>query len=169
MEDEEYIAKSLAKTKKNLNCEILNVSRKKINYQINFLNYEKLRKLDCSQNQIESLDSVLPGTILDLNCSNNKLTKLDDLPPQLRILVCHHNILKTLDNLPGGIFKLDCAFNELVHLDNLPNCLEYLFCNNNYIQSLNCLPICLKYLYCQNNDRKIQLINLPHLEKIITD
>lgn len=170
MNIDEYISKSLVKNKKNLSCKILNISRKKINRQVNFLEYENLNKLDCSQNLIDNLDYVLPGTLLDLNCSNNKLTKLDNLPPQLRILVCHHNMIKSLDNLPGGIFKLDCAFNELTKLDNLPNCLEYLFCNNNYINSLNCLPICLKYLYCHNNNKKIEFINLPEsLEKIISD
>ena len=44
--EEETISKSLKKTNKNLVCEILNVSRKKINYPIDFLDYIKLKKLN---------------------------------------------------------------------------------------------------------------------------
>jgi len=167
--DSENISTTLKKSRKNLNCEILLISRKRINGKINFLDYNKLKKVDCSQNKITELDGMIPETLLDLNCSNNKITTLDNLPSKLRILVCHHNLLTNLDYLPNSIYKLDCAFNEIVCLDNLPNCLEYLFCNNNYIKSLNNLPVCLKLLFCHNNEKNIELNNLPKLENIIKD
>lgn len=167
MISDEFITKSLAKTKKNILCEMLIVPRKKLGPKFNFLEYSQLKKLDCSQNKIKFLDGTLPETLLDLNCSNNLIVSLDNLPSNIRVLVCDHNQIISLDNLPAGIVKLDCSFNELVELDNLPPCLEYLFCNNNYIQSLNNLPVGLKYLYCQNNNLKIELKNIPNLEKII--
>lgn len=158
---------SLEKTQTNLNSITMNISRKRIYHDINLLDFIKLEKLDCSQNKIKNLDNILPGSLIDLDCSSNLLTVLDNLPIQLRILNCHHNMIRTLDNLPSELFKLDCSFNEIINLDNLPNQLKYLFCNNNYIQSLNCLPILLKYLYCHNNEPNIELENLPQLEKII--
>lgn len=168
IEDEKNICKSLNKTRKNLNCIILNVSKKKIDYVISFLDYVRLGKLDCSHNKIEFLDNVLPETVFDLNCSYNKIKLLDNLPPQLRVLDCSHNQIVKLDLLPGGILKLDCSYNQLLCLDDLPNGIEFLFCNNNKIQSLNCLPYNIKYLYCYDNEKNIELFNLSSsIEKIL--
>lgn len=168
MEDEKNICKSLNKTKRNLNCVILDISRKKINYLIDFLDYTRLGKIDCSRNKIEQLDNVIPDTVFDLNCSHNKIKSLDNLPPQLKVLDCSYNLLTRLDFLPGGILKLDCSYNNIIHLDDLPNGVEFLFCNNNKISSLNNLPRCLKYLYCYDNIKNIELLNLPEtIEKIL--
>ena len=168
MEDEKNICKSLNKTKRNLNCVILDISRKKINYLIDFLDYTRLGKIDCSRNKIEQLDNVIPDTVFDLNCSHNKIKSLDNLPPQLKVLDCSYNMLTRLDFLPGGILKLDCSYNNIIQLDDLPNGVEFLFCNNNKISSLNNLPRCLKYLYCYDNIKNIELLNLPEtIEKIL--
>lgn len=168
MEDEKNICKSLNKTKRNLNCVILDISRKKINYLIDFLDYTRLGKIDCSRNKIEQLDNVIPDTVFDLNCSHNKIKSLDNLPPQLKVLDCSYNLLTRLDFLPGGILKLDCSYNNIIQLDDLPNGVEFLFCNNNKISSLNNLPGCLKYLYCYDNIKNIELLNLPEtIEKIL--
>ncbi len=148
IEDEKNICKSLNKTRKNLNCVILNISKKKIDYIISFLDYVRLGKIDCSHNKIELLDNVLPETVFDLNCSYNKIKLLDNLPPQLRVL--------------------DCSYNQLIFLDDLPNGIEFLFCNNNKIQSLNNLPHNIKYLYCYDNEKNMELKNLPStIEKIL--
>lgn len=168
MEDEKNICKSINKTKRNLNCVILDISRKKISNPIDFLDYIRLSKIDCSRNKIEHLDNIIPDTVFDLNCSYNKITSLDNLPPQLKVLDCSHNLLSRLDYLPGGILKLDCSYNDIIQLDDLPNGVEFLFCFNNKISSLNNLPRCLKYLYCYNNITNIELLNLPEtMEKIL--
>jgi hypothetical protein len=168
MEDEKNTCKSLNKTKINLNCVILDISRKKIDYPIDFLDYVRVGKIDCSRNSIEQLDNVIPETVFDLNCSYNKITLLDNLPPQLKVLDCSHNLLTRLDYLPGGILKLDCSYNNIIQLDDLPNGIEFLFCNNNKISNLNNLPRCLKYLYCYDNVKNIKLLNLPiTIEKLL--
>lgn len=167
-EDEKNTCKSLNKTKINLNCVILDISNKKIDYSINFLDYTRVGKIDCSYNKIEQLDNIIPETVFDLNCSYNKILFLDYLPPQIKVLVCSHNLLTKLDNLPGGILKLDCSYNNIIKLDDLPNGVEFLFCNNNKILNLNNLPRYLKYLYCYDNTKNIELLNLPKtLEKIL--
>lgn len=168
MEDEKNICKSLNKTPKNLNCIILNISKKKIDYQINFIDYIRVCKIDCSHNKIESLDNVIPESVFDLNCSYNKIRLLDNLPPQLRVLDCSHNQITKLDFLPSGLVKLDCSHNQIILLDDLPNGIEFLFCNDNNIQSLNCLPHNIKYLYCYNNKKNLDISNLPtRIEKIL--
>lgn len=168
IEDDKNYSKSLKKTKKNLNCLILNISKKKINTEVNFLDYLRVEKIDCSKNLIESLDNIIPETVFDLNCSYNIIRKLDNLPPQLRILNCSHNKITSLDFLPSGILKLDCSYNNITKLDDLPNGVEFLFCNNNQIEKLNCLPHKIKYLYCYNNSKNINLENLPKtIEKIL--
>jgi hypothetical protein len=168
IEDEKNTCKSLNKTRKNLNCVILDISKKKINKTINFLDYTRLGKIDCSHNKIECLDNVFPDTVFDLNCSYNKIKLLDYLPPQLRVLDCSHNQIIKLDLLPDGIIKLDCSYNQLINLNDLPNGIEFLFCNNNEIKTLNCLPRNLKYLYCYDNNKNIELKNLPaSIEKIL--
>lgn len=168
IEDEKNTCKSLNKSSKNLNCIILNVSRKKIDYSINFLDYTRLCKIDCSHNKIETLDDVIPETVFDLNCSYNKIKLLNNLPPQLRVLDCSHNQIIKLDFLPSGILKLDCSYNQLIYLNDLPNGIEFLFCNNNKIQSLNCLPYNIKYLYCYDNEKNLELKNLPiRIEKLL--
>jgi hypothetical protein len=168
IEDEKNTCKSLNKTNKNLNCVILNISKKKIEGIINFMDYVRLGKIDCSRNKIEMLDNVIPSSVFDLNCSYNKIKRLDNLPPQLRVLDCSHNQIISLDFLPGGILKLDCSFNQIGFLDNLPNGIEYLFCNNNKLQSLNCLPRNIRYLYCYDNEKNIDFTNLSNsIEKIL--
>lgn len=159
----------LTKTKpsKKLTCETLLVSKRRICGEMNFLNYTRLKKLDCSFNKIENIDGKLPITLLDLNCSHNKIKMLNNLPTSLKILNCSYNEIVMLDYLPNNIYKLDCAYNKLILLDNLPNSLGYLFCNNNNITSLNNLPRTLKHLHCHNNSENIELDNLPNLEKII--
>ena len=168
IEDEKNTCKSLNKRPKNLNCVILNISYKKVDYAINFLDYIRLGKIDCSHNKIETLDNVIPETVFDLNCSYNKIKLLDNLPPQLRVLDCSHNQIVKLNSLSDGILKLDCSYNQIIFLNDLPNGIEFLFCNNNNIQNLNCLPYNIKYLYCYDNEKNIDLRNLPDsIEKIL--
>lgn len=168
MEDENNTCRSIKKTKKNLNCVILDISKKKINYPINFLDYMRVGKIICSHNLIDKLDDSIPSCVFDLDCSHNKLTSLDHLPSQLKILNCSYNLIVRLDFLPEGILKLDCSFNQITQLNDLPSGIEFLFCNNNHITNLNNLPRNLKYLYCFNNSKNIELLNLPsYLEKIL--
>jgi Leucine-rich repeat (LRR) protein len=44
----------------------------------------------------------------ELYCWNNKITNLDNLPPNIQLLYCHINKLTSLDNLPYNLQKLDC-------------------------------------------------------------
>ena len=74
--------------------------------------YTNLKVLNCSRNQITSLDN-LPHTITKLHCSYNQITRLDNLPTILTVLDCAGNLIATLDNLPQTITELFCSGNPL--------------------------------------------------------
>jgi Leucine-rich repeat (LRR) protein len=54
--------------------------------------FEKIKKLDCGENQLTSLPK-LPDGLEVLNCSNNQLTSLPKLPDGLKKLECGGNPL----------------------------------------------------------------------------
>ena len=65
--------------------------------------------------------------ILDISCEN-----LEELPcwvsecKNLKYLNCSWNKITKLDNLPTGLKDLNCSWNHITQLDNLPQTLEIL-------------------------------------------
>ena len=55
--------------------------------------YINLQKIDCRNNKLTSLDN-LPSTLTELSCYKNQLTFLDNLPSPLTILKCFVNPLQ---------------------------------------------------------------------------
>jgi|GEM_PF-3997681 len=150
-----------------------------------------LQDLDCSNNQLSSLDlSNLPN-LHWLNCSYNQLSSLDfsNLPnlqhldysynqleslnlsnfPNLDWFHCSHNQLESLDlsNLPN-LDWLHCSHNQLSSLDfsNLPN-LQHLDYSYNQLESLNFsnLPN-LQHLDCSYNQLESLILDLPNLQHL---
>ena len=72
--------------------------------------YTNLKILNCSYNKITILD-YLPPTLKELYCCNNKITSLDNLPQNLEVLECWINKITSLDNLPPTLKELECSFN----------------------------------------------------------
>lgn len=64
------------------------------------VNYDDIRELNCSNNELTALPSELPRLLQILNCSNNKLTALPKLPSTLRELNCSNNEIIELPELP---------------------------------------------------------------------
>ena len=90
-----------------------------------------------------------------LNCANNKLSELPELPKILEYLYCDNNKLTKLPELPKTLKYLYCSDNNLTELPELPQTLKYLDCDNNKLTELPELPKTLEYLYCPSN-------NLPY-------
>ncbi len=93
--------------------------------------------------------SISDYTITELNLSRKRLYKLpDDIHKytNLKVLYCNYNKLTSLDNLPPNIEELDCHANQLSNLDNLPINLQKLDCHTNQLSNLDNLPIDLKEL-----------------------
>jgi Leucine-rich repeat (LRR) protein len=128
---------------------------------------EEILTLDIIDKGIKSLPDLTRFKNLEiLNCSNNQLTSLSNLPQNLKILYCYHNQLTSLSNLPQNLKNLDCSNNQLTFLYNLPQNLEILNYSNNQLTLLPTLPQNLKILNCTNN-QLTSLSNLPQNLEIL--
>lgn len=99
----------------------------------------ELKKLYCYDNQLESLN-LSQNTLLELlSCENNQLTSLDlTYNPSLKQLHCAENLITFFQGLGTNLVELICQDNKLTSLD-LSHCtsLNKLFCENNELISLN--------------------------------
>ena len=97
------------------------------------MDYSIVTKLDLQNQGLTELPSDIHkyNNLIQINCSYNKLTTLDNLPLGLQTLYCNNNKLTYLDNLPPGLKLLFCNNNQLTSLDNLPLGLQELVCDNN--------------------------------------
>jgi len=111
--------------------------------------------LDCSFNQLTSIDLSGNNTLHDLNCSNNLLDSLDiSKNTKLKDLVCSYNKLTTLDVSKNTALQgLSCDNNKLVIIDVSKNTnLASLFCSFNFLTALDIKSnVALVSLYCSNN------------------
>jgi len=100
----------------------------------------QLMYLNCSENQLTSLDVSGLVNMTDLYCSENSLATLDlPLGGVLSILDCSVNNLTVLDFANStSIYDLNCSNNSLanIYLTNCTN-LHYLNCSYNLIQCLD--------------------------------
>ena len=80
--------------------------------------------------------------VVTLDLSYKKLKKLPDLSKyiNLKILDCRDNQIKHLKNLPSKLKVLYCSNNQITNLDNLPSTLTHLYCSGNQITTLPILP-----------------------------
>ncbi len=103
----------------------LNISYKNIKGSLDLSKFTKLSKLNCNNNHITSLYN-LPSSLTILYCGSNKITSLDNLPSTLTELNCYGNQIKSLDNLPLTLTELYCDYNLIESLDYLPSSLKIL-------------------------------------------
>ena len=118
---------------------------------------KKAIAIDVSGKGIESLEGIAYFTALQsLNCSDNQLTTLDVRSnTALDTLDCHQNQLTTLDVRSNtALDKLDCHQNQLTYLDVSQNkALTYLSCSHNELSRLDISQNKqLKQLWCIGNE-----------------
>ncbi len=128
----------------------INCSNKNIGdlYGINF--FDNLQTLNCTNNNLTALNE-LPSALLELYCVNNDLSSIQSLPNNLTILDCTNNLLTSLPTLPFSLTSLTANSNDLTSLPNLPNNLITLNANVNQINSLPVLPALLINLFISDN------------------
>lgn len=105
-----------------------------------------LRHLDCSENNLLEIKD-LPENIIEINCSKNKLEKLD-LPESIVTIDFSDNNLSKF-HLSNNINLLQCQRNNLSELI-LSESIESLDCSTNELKNL-ILVESLIYLDCSNN------------------
>lgn len=102
--------------------------------------FVNIEKLDCSDNQLTSLDVSANIMLEELKCSNNQLTMLNvSMNTGLEELDCSGNQLTSLDVSANiSMEELDCSGNQLITLDLTANAsLEEFNCSNNQLTRLN--------------------------------
>lgn len=98
--------------------------------------FTALKHLDCSDNQLSSLDVSNNTALSNLTCSNNQLTTLDvSNNTALTNLYCDNNQLTTLDvSNNTALSSLTCGNNQLTTLDVSNTVLTSFYCHKNQIK-----------------------------------
>ena len=114
-----------------------------------------LTLLDCSINQLTSLDVSQNAALTALDCGNNRLTSLDvSQNAALTLLNCSINQLTSLDvSQNTALTALDCYYNQLTSLDVSQNtALDRLRCGFNQLAALDVSQnTALTWLCCNAN------------------
>ena len=117
--------------------------------------FSKLSYLECSNNQLKSLDISQNLAIYGLECSGNQLKSLDvSKNTALEYLSCDSNQLTSLDvSKNTELNSLDCNSNQLTSLDVSKNTLIFtLNCSGNQLTSLDVSKnTALVFLSCYKN------------------
>jgi len=117
--------------------------------------FVNLEILDCSSNQLTSLDVSNNTELVVLLCHNNQLTSLDvSNNTALKDLICDWNQLTSLDvSKNPALISLSCSGNDFTSLDVSNNTvLKSLICDWNQLTSLDVSNnTALLYLWCDNN------------------
>ena len=80
--------------------------------------FNNLKSLDCSGNQLTSLDISRNINLENLDCRNNKLNSLIAKNANLKSLDCSTNQLTSLDISENiNLKRLDCNTNQIISLD----------------------------------------------------
>ena len=115
-----------------------------------------LTKLSCYSNQLTSLDVSKNTALKEIDCSGNQLTSLDlSKNTELTRLKCNSNDLTSLDvSKNTKLVNLNCHSNKLTSLDVSKNTeLKVLNCGFNKLTSLNVsYNTALNELFCSNNN-----------------
>jgi Leucine-rich repeat (LRR) protein len=96
-----------------------------------------------------------------LNCYNNRLTELPELPDSLTVLDVGGNELTALPDLPDGLIELKCDGNYITELPELPESLEALNVAAGVFTEIPELPPNLKYLSIALNHDLTSICELP--------
>ena len=133
----------------------LNVFYKRIADLTGIEHFTALTYLDCSANQLTSLDVSHNTALTDLYCSGNQLTSLDvSHNTALTDLYCSGNQLTVLDvSHNTALYQLQCQNNQLTALDVSQNtALKRLDCYSNQLTVLDVSHnTALEIFACSNN------------------
>ena len=135
---------------------ILNIPGENISDLTGIENFSALTELDCSDNNLTSLDLSANTALTTLNCYLNDISSLNlTLNTALTYLSCYSNNLTVLDLDSNALLTyLSCDYNGILDLDLTNNTLlSYVSCFANSLTSLN-VTTCtlLEDLYCDYND-----------------
>ncbi len=118
----------------------LNISNKNITYLTGIEDFEALLELDCSNNNLGSLEVTTNSFMTDLNCAHNALTNLSVKENSALLnLNCSSNTITSLDVISNSFLtSLNCSSNALLSLNLGENsALISLNCSSNNLIALD--------------------------------
>ena len=118
----------------------MDVSSKSIKDLTGIEHFTALKTLNCSSNQLTSLNVSKNTALINLVCYTNQLTTLNvSNNTKLKFLNCDNNQLKSLNVLKNtALTSLYCRNNQLTSLDVTKNtALTNLYCSGNSLSSLD--------------------------------
>lgn len=116
--------------------------------------YGHLKRLDCSQNNIETIPVI--SSLEILICNKNRIKKIPKYMNLIKLL-CPNNNIDTINDLPY-LEILDCENNNLTKLGCYNN-LQELYCNRNNIKTIHAYPK-IELIHCHStNIKKIEYMS----------
>jgi len=128
--------------------------------------FPNIKTIYLGKNHVVGLRNI-PKGIERLECSQNLLRDVGELPESLKILNLKQNALEKIDlSKTKELESLNVSFNHLESLTSLPESLKVLKCDHNQLSELdlqNCIH--LEVLYCHNNPD----LRLKHIPDTLID
>lgn len=132
----------------------LDVSNSNISNLTGIRSFLNLQTLNCSNNQLSTLNFSGLNALFTLNCNNNAITAINFTGVNLNSFNCGFNQLSSLNvNNMSNLEILGCNDNALTNLDlsNMTSLLNVV-CYNNLLSTLNVNNSNqLAYVFCKNN------------------
>ena len=132
--------------------------------------FEQVWRLSIYNNKIKRLDN-LPPNLTDLNCANNEIELIDNLPINLKYFTCSNNRISIIKNLPPYLIRLHFSNNFMKYMPLLPKAIQYITYFNNPIP-LDSLPKLFQIISCDDISQyclPYELMNWRILNVIIKD
>jgi hypothetical protein len=130
--------------------------------------FTDLTYLNCSNNQLTSLDISENLNLWGIYCSENQLTNLDvSKNMNLGVLLCDGNQLSNLDVSKNvKLLRLSCGNNQLAKLDIIKNTqLHSLSCDQNQLTHLDLSKnMVLNSIFCSSN--QLTILNISAIENL---
>lgn len=128
----------------------INISNKNIHDISGIEYFHRLFQLDFSQNYVTKVKQ-LPPNLLQLFCYDNLIDSIGSFPSTLTRIWCSDNLLDSLPSLPQALTSLECANNNLTEIPPLPPLVTYVSCQYNLLTSLPILNDSILTVYASNN------------------
>lgn len=112
--------------------------------------FSGLQTLDCSNNYLDTLPE-LPANLIWLDAPGNQMEHITMFPPSLTRILIQENQLTTLPPLPAALDWLICYDNNLISIPPLPSGVTQIACSENALTGLPALPSNLERLLCREN------------------
>ncbi|MFA5175425.1 MAG: hypothetical protein WC430_03360 [Patescibacteria group bacterium] len=109
----------------------------------------KLKRFDCSENELSCLPDKFPQSLKIVNCEGNKIKKLPIMPKKLKILVCGNTLLKKI-SVPDSLEILYCPCCQQLEeiIFQKKSRIRKVYCYNNNLLSKKTIK---KLLNLKNN------------------